>query len=271
MVLSKVITFFSGTFIGKYLYPLFSQATMNSITWIQGGKLKFYTPNSVNRYRVNTYYTKEPETIEWLDGIPSGSVMWDIGANVGLYTCYAASVKGCRVIAFEPSVLNLELLAKNVYLNNVVESVTIVPLPLTDRLSFNTLNMTSMELGGAMSTFKETYGHDGLPLNALLRVPTIGLTMVDMVELLKIPMPEYIKMDVDGVEHLILGAGGLVLQNAKEILVEINDNFQEQAKLSRIYLEGAGFKMRDKRHASHFDGYLTSAATTFNQIWSKTI
>jgi FkbM family methyltransferase len=231
--------------------------------------LKFHVPNSVNRYRANTFLTKEPETLEWLDRIPAGSVVWDIGANVGLYTCYAAAVRKCRVFAFEPSVLNLELLARNIHANNLSSTVTIVPLPISDKLSFSTLNMSSMELGGAKSTFKEEYGHDGRPMDALLKVPTIGLSMVEMVQLLKIPQPDFIKMDVDGIEHLILGAGGTVLRGAREVLVEINDDFHEQAQLAREYLHDAGFKLLEKRHAAEFDDSGMAAATTFNQIWIK--
>lgn len=268
----KVIDTFSDAFVGEYFYPLFAQAAMRRVRTVPGQSgLRFFVPNSVNKYRVNTFLTKEPETLEWLNRIPSGSVVWDIGANVGLYTCYAAGVRKCRVFAFEPSVLNLELLARNIHVNNLSEVVTIVPLPLSDRLSFSTLNMSSMDWGGAKSTFKETYGNDGRPMDTVLKVPTIGLSMVEMVELLKIPQPDYIKMDVDGIEHLILGAGGAVLRGAKEILVEINDDFQEQADMARDYLHAAGFKMLEKRHAAEFDDSESAAATTFNQIWVRSI
>nr|CBA31341.1 hypothetical protein Csp_F37030 [Curvibacter putative symbiont of Hydra magnipapillata] len=266
----KLFRGMSETFIGIYVYPLFAQVAMQRVQVAPGAQgLRFHVPNSTNRYRSETFLTKEPETLEWLDRIPRGSVVWDIGANVGLYTCYAAGVRGCRVFAFEPSVLNLELLARNVHVNALCEQVTIVPLPLADQLCFSTLNMSSMEWGGAKSTFKEAYGHDGKQMAPVFKVPTIGLSMVDAVELLKVLQPDYIKMDVDGIEHLILGAGGYVLRAAKEILVEINDEFREQADLARQYLEDAGFKLTEKRHASEFDDLESSASTTYNQIWVR--
>jgi len=73
------------------------------------------------------FATKEPETLEWIDRIPEKSVLWDIGANVGLYSCYAAKARGCRVFAFEPSVFNLEILARNIFLNQLTDQITIVP------------------------------------------------------------------------------------------------------------------------------------------------
>ncbi len=76
-----------------------------------------------------------------------GAVFWDVGSNIGLYSCYAAKARGIRVFACEPSVFNLELLAKNIYLNELVEKVVIVPLPLSDSIKTSTLNMSTMEWG----------------------------------------------------------------------------------------------------------------------------
>ncbi len=266
----RLIERFADGPLGEHIYPLFAEVAMHRFSVVSGDSgLKFFVPNAVNRFRVNTFLTKEPETLEWLDRIPPGSVVWDIGANIGLYTCYAASVRKCRVIAFEPSVLNLELLARNINLNNLSDVVTIIPLPISDCLSVSTLNMSSTDWGGAKSTFKEAYGHDGEPIRTTLRVPLVGMSMPEMVDLLALPMPEYIKLDVDGIEHKILGAGGKALQSAKEILVEVNDNFHEQTTLTDRYLREKGFVLKEKRHARMFDEEDSESAvcTTFNQIW----
>ena len=121
-----------------------------------GVKLIFAVPNNLSNYRADSFSTKEPETLEWIDSIPDGSVVWDIGANVGLYSCYAAK-QGVKVFAFEPSVFNLEILSRNIFLNNLTEQVTIVPLPLSDKLTFSTLNMTNTDWGGALSTYGKEY------------------------------------------------------------------------------------------------------------------
>jgi FkbM family methyltransferase len=97
---------------------------------------------------VDTFSTKEPETLEWIDTFPLGSVVWDIGANIGLYSCYAAKMRDCKVYAFEPSVFNLDLLARNIFLNGLTEKVVMVPLPLSDKLAINRLKMTNTERGG---------------------------------------------------------------------------------------------------------------------------
>ena len=166
-----------------------------------GIDLVFSVPNKINRFRIDTFCTKEPETLEWIDSIPKGSILWDIGANVGLYSCYAAKARNCQVFAFEPSAFNLGLLARNIFLNKITSQVVIIPLPLSESLSFNTLNMESTDWGGAKSTFGQNYGDDGQPLDKIFEFQTIGLSMIDVVKLLRIPQPNYIKMDVDGIEH----------------------------------------------------------------------
>ncbi len=65
-----------------------------------GNCLTFHCPNDLTRWRVQTFFEKEPETLEWIDGFSANDVFWDVGANMGLYTLYAAS-KGTQVLAFE--------------------------------------------------------------------------------------------------------------------------------------------------------------------------
>ena len=260
------------TSAGRYLFEQILNNAMGRtvVAEHRGTRLRFATPNGLNRYRADTFATKEPETLEWLDRIPERSVVWDIGANVGLYSCYAAKARDCRVFAFEPSVFNLEILARNIFLNQLTDRVTIVPLPLSDRMAFNKLNMTSTSWGGSLSTFGEAYGHDGEAMSKVFEFPTIGLSMVDAVSLLEIPRPDYIKMDVDGIEHLILKGGLPILRGIREASIEINDNFTTQAIEAKRYLEEAGLSFKEKRHADHLDLHPGPARFTFNQIWVNT-
>jgi FkbM family methyltransferase len=270
-LINSSVAFVGATPVGRYFYTQIIDNAMGRTQKLQhqGLSLIFSIPNPLNKYRVDTFSTKEPETLEWIDGIPKGSVVWDVGANVGLYTCYAAKARGCRVFAFEPSVFNLELLARNIFLNGIADQATIVPLPLSDELAFSKLNMTSTGWGGAMSTFGQDYGHDGQPMCKAFEFPTVGLSMVDAVNLLKIPQPDYIKMDVDGIEHLILKGGMPVLLGAKGVLIEINDKFTAQANDASMYLQKAGFSLKEKKHADYFDADPGAAKYTFNQIWVK--
>ncbi len=260
------------TSAGRYLFEQILDNAMGRSLTVEhrGTRLKFAVPNGLNRYRAATFATKEPETLEWIDRMSEKSVVWDIGANVGLYSCYAAKARGCRVFAFEPSVFNLEVLARNIVLNQLTDQITIVPLPLCDRLAVSKLNLTSTSWGGSLSTFGQSYGHDGATLSKVFEFSTIGLSMVDAVSLLDIPRPNYIKMDVDGIEHLILKGGLPVLRDIREASIEINDNFTAQAVEAKRCLEEAGLSFKEKRHAEHLDLQSGPARFTFNQIWVNT-
>lgn len=263
--------FLNGSPAGRYVFGQIIDTTMARTQTVahRGTKLTFSTPNALNQFRADTFSTKEPETLEWIDKFPQGCVVWDIGANVGLYSCYAAKARGCRVFAFEPSVFNLEILARNIFLNDLTDRVTIVPLPLSEGLALSTLKMTTTQWGGALSTFGESYGHDGEPIGKVFEFPTIGLSMVDAATLLKIPQPDFIKMDVDGIEHLILKGGLAVLRGIKEASIEINDQFQTQSVEARKYLEEAGLVFKEKKHADYFDLHSGPTKHTFNQIWVR--
>ena len=138
----------------------------------QGLEMCFSVPNELNHFRATTFSTKEPETLEWIDGLPEGCVLWDIGANVGLYTVYAALRKKCHIVAFEPSVFNLELLSRNLYLNGLHQQVTLLPLALSDKMGSNLLHMTSTEWGEHFRHLVKMWAGMGNPFRrSLLSLP----------------------------------------------------------------------------------------------------
>lgn len=227
-------------------------------------------PNSINRFRTASFSTKEPETLEWIDSIPQDSVLWDIGANVGLYSCYAAKSRNCQVFAFEPSVFNLELLARNIFLNDLVSQIVIIPVPLSDSKKISTLNMTGMDWGGALSTFGETYGDDGKEMIKLFEFSSIGISLDEASTLLNIPQPEYIKMDVDGLEHMILSGGETVLKKILGLSIEVNEDFAAQVDGVSKMCINAGLVFTGKQHSPMFDDNVRFGRT-FNQIWQRPI
>ena len=144
---------------------------------------------------------------------------------MGLFSVYAAKKGKCTVYAFEPSVFNLELLARNLFLNDVQEQVTIIPLALSEHLGSSLMHMTTTEWGGALSSFGKEFGWDGKTIQDVFAFRTIGLTMDQAVSLMNLPAPDFIKLDVDGIEHFILEGGTNTLRGIKSILIEINDDF----------------------------------------------
>ena len=127
------------------------QVTSNGHTYA------FVCPNRTVSWRVTTFLTKEPETIEWIDTFSPGDVLFDIGANIGLYSIYAAS-RNIRVRAFEPESQNYALINQNIFLNGY-----------GDRIACNAFGMESQPgasfrrqaRGGADGTVYRKGGRDG--------------------------------------------------------------------------------------------------------------
>ncbi len=154
-------------------------------------------------------------------------------------------------------------------MNDLSDGINIVPVALSDQLGASLMRMTSTEWGGALSSFRETFGWDGEPIRNIFEFKTMGLSMDDAVNKLSIPMPDYIKMDVDGIEHLILLGGPEVLLGIKGILIEINDSFYLQASQSQSLLSNAGLILKDKRQSEMVRVSESGFQNAFNQIWVR--
>jgi FkbM family methyltransferase len=232
--------------------------------------LILHTPNAVCRWRAESFSTKEPETLEWIEEYGGHGAFFDVGANVGLYSLYYSKLYPDRVYSFEPSVFNLGLLAKNIYANSMSDQINIVPIPLSSKDQIAALRMGGPDEGGAMSTFGASFGQDGQSLEVKMMYRLPGLTLDTMLAsgMISEP-PSLIKLDVDGIEHLILSGAQSTLraQTLRSVLVEVNDDFRELASEVSHHLTDAGFILKAKRHAVMFEtGPYTSS---FNQIWVR--
>lgn len=230
---------------------------------INGNVFFLSTPNFLNRYRHKTFFTKEPETLDWIENFEDNTVFYDIGANVGLYSIYAALKNQVQVFCFEPSFFNLEFLARNIFINQLTDQISIFPVALNDKISVSNFQLTSTEWGGALSTFEKGFNDGGNKIQSNFLYNTIGFDLDHLAKETKIPLPDYVKIDVDGLEHFILSGAKNTLKNTREILVEINDNFSEQREVSYKILVELGFQLDQKVYAD------VNTKQVANQIWKK--
>jgi len=235
-------------------------------------KLQFYTPNSLNIYRAKSFSNKEPETLAWIEEFgKGGAVLFDIGANVGLYSIYHNKVNNGKCYAFEPSFFNLKLLLKNLNLNNCQEMTSIISNPLFSAVGFNEFKYGNDVEGGALSAFGVDFGYDGKRMNSQVSSNVLGFSLdyiFSMNEVMQVP--NMVKIDVDGIEHLVLKGAKKVFTNpeCKSILVEVNDDFSEQSKVVDELLTSYGYILRDKLHGKFLDKS-ENFSSTYNQIWVK--
>ena len=260
------VIFTSGRF-GLILGEKISKSMKKKIRVIvhQNVELKLFMPDELNDWRAITFSSKEPETLAWIDTFEKSSVFWDVGANIGLYSLYAAQKKSCKVVAIEPSIFNLEILAKNIALNKAERLVTIFPIALTNQNSQGLFSMSSDEVGGALSTFGKEYGYDGKKLDFKFQFQGIGMRMDNAVDLWGLDQPDYVKVDVDGIEHLVLEGFGEKLKKVKSLLIEVNKDFKDQAAAIEHLMTKHNFNLLTEHPVTS----LNIAGQTFNQIWAK--
>ncbi len=201
---------------------------------IERKKIMFFVPNQLTEWRVNTFFSKEPETLEWINGFETNEkiIFWDIGANIGLYSIYNALKNEKSItVSFEPSTSNLRVLSRNISINNLDEKIKIFPIPLSNNInSFLKMNEPKFEEGAALNSFGETFDFEGKNFNSDMKYTTFGTTLDYLIENNILEVPNYIKIDVDGIEHLILDGAKNFLKNKKikSLSIEINENFKEQ-------------------------------------------
>jgi len=228
--------------------------------------LFFFCKNYLIKYRIDSLLSKEPDTIQWIENFRKDEIFFDIGANIGLYSCYAAK-KGIKTFSFEPSVFNLEILVKNINVNKLNELVTIIPISLYKKNSISSFNLSNLEYGGALSSFSEKFTYDGKIFDIALYYQTLGITLDKCVELFTIPQPNHIKIDVDGIEHLILQGSTAVIKKCNSILIEVNEEFETQYYEIKAILESNNFKLEKAFKASNEKTELLDKC--YNQIWKK--
>jgi len=241
----KLIARLSNNRIGRLSLQAATRFTIESTREVRIGETTFTLCAANPRLdaRVTTFPTREPQMLKWIDGFERNSVFWDIGANIGLFSLYAAKVKNCRVFAFEPSVFCLEFLARNIWLNDLQDQITIIPNPLSNKTQENLLTLHSREWGDSSNSFGTSLNQDGKEIEASFNYKILGSSIDESIKNLGLPSPQYIKIDVDGIEPLILAGGSETLRKIESISVEVptyqgaNQQVSKLLNEAGLYLE----------------------------------
>jgi len=119
--------------------------------------------------------------------VTPGSVVFDVGAHAGFYTLLASTLAGPagRVFAFEPMPGNIAHIREHLRLNGI-ENVTVIEKAVADAAGVATFTARGSNFQGHLLPGGE------------LQVEIISLD--DLVEQGKLPLPDFIKMDIEGAE-----------------------------------------------------------------------
>jgi FkbM family methyltransferase len=223
----------------------------------RGLSFQMLSDNWVTKFRARTFNEKEPEMLDWLDeNLLEGDVFFDVGANVGIYSIYAALRKPTAIIyAFEPEYSNLHQLKMNIINNDLLKNVIPFAIAISDQTGVSYLHIQDFTPGAALSTeqrgsINKTYGKDVVWKEGIV---TSTLDYIsDKVDI----QPNLIKIDVDGNELKILNGGRKVFSNnnLRSIIIEMIKTLPDYSGIKK-YLNEQGFKLEKKFEE--------------NQIWSR--
>jgi FkbM family methyltransferase len=145
-----------------------------------------------------------------------GAIVWDIGANVGLFTAAAAVRAGAEghVIAFEPDVWLVQLLRRSADIHSPsIAPVTIVPAAVGGAIAVRAFNIAAR---GRASNALAEYGHSQMGGVAQRQfVPAFNLDWL----LTQFPAPDLIKIDVEGAEVEALQGQRRMLDEIRPVFI----------------------------------------------------
>tara|TARA_B100001063_G_C16776446_1_gene565845 strand:- start:4642 stop:5484 length:843 start_codon:yes stop_codon:yes gene_type:complete len=218
------------------------------------------------RYRYKTFWTKEPETLDWINHFPQNSLLIDVGANIGLYSLYAAS-KGHTVLAFEPQSHNYSLLNSNIILNNFQDKILAFPVCIHSESKLSTLHLTDADFGSAHNSFHRQLDQYGNQLGVTIPQGSISISLNSLLNQYA-NRTIFLKIDVDGNEDFVIqGAERLLSSNSlKGILVELDLTRPDYSYIFNTIVD-AGFNLDPK--FSHYIQNPLPSITTYNHIFNK--
>lgn len=175
---------------------------------------------------------------EWLDvEVEADDVVFDCGANLGIFSLYAA-YRGAKVYAFEPISAAREILRKTMSLNpELAKRVEVVPYALAEKEGTAEFTVLDGTLVGSSMVFSQ----EG-------RKETAKITTIDSFCKENGVTPTFIKADIEGAERLMLSGAQETLMAAAPKLSLCTYHLPDDKKVMRnLILSGnPQYKIVDK-------------------------
>lgn len=187
---------------------------------------KLISENKLEKWRMETLFTKEPETIAWIESFSEDGIFYDIGANIGVFSLFCAMIRpNMRIVSFEPDIYNFTDLCRNIVLNGFTN---ITPVYAGAASFSGPCGYDSERIPGSSKIkFKSNGGFDGVLIRLDDIAPMLGY-------------PDYVKIDVDGRESDVISGMPRILDCTKlfSMLIEIDMSNNNNGLLEMIDRNG---------------------------------
>ena len=202
-----------------------------------GGGFLFVSPDSGLKYYRRDLHRADPTLFQMAkELVHPGDVVWDIGANVGLFSFAAAGLAGREghVVAVEPDAWLVSLLRRSSNLLDPSRSpVVVIPAAVSDSMSLAKLHVASR---ARSANFID--GVEVTEAGGARRIDSVVAVTLDWL-LENLPPPQVLKIDVEGMEHRVLtGASRLLTKVRPRIWCEVLPN---NADVISNILRSAGY------------------------------
>jgi FkbM family methyltransferase len=170
--------------------------------------------------------------------IGPGQTVWDIGANVGLFSFAAAAAAGPDgfVLAVEPDARLVSLLRRSAAANAGLAPVDVLGTAVADQVGVARFHVARRNRS---TNHLDGYGYAGAGgTRSLEVVPTVTLDWLAE----QFPLPDVIKIDVEEAEMLVLSGGHRVLAHGPSVICEVSGSNSEPA---RDLLRQHGYELYD--------------------------
>lgn len=206
-------------------------------------------------------HSDEDNIKEWIDSIPKGSIFYDLGANLGWFSLYAAEL-GLETYAIEADKNNYVGLLENINENPNIKNIQTFNCAIANedrKFNFRTKND---KIGSHNKTLdiEEFSASEEIVVNDIV-YEVDGYTLGSIIKNNNLPNPTHIKVDIDGSEYLFLKGIKNELKNCEEIMIELYTE-SEYFKKSVSILESLGFYL-DKTY------HIPKEKNTFNFLYFK--
>lgn len=209
---------------------------------IGGVEAVFATRTWPEYKRVTTCFGERAVIAAVLDELDGDDVVWDVGANVGLYACFLASgLRTGRVVAVEPELRNAARLQANLRANAPTERWLTVPVALAAESGPGHLASEGDDAGPpTVGTGHHRLGRseESLPVRR-----ERGETLVAE----GYPAPDVLKIDVQGAELRVLRGMGETLDGVRTVFLELHPDgcrrYGTSPAAVEEFLRAAGFDL----------------------------
>lgn len=209
-----------------YEHSLAALTAGRGVAWSINGMSCRIDPRQ--RHRMGRDY--DSPVARWLsERIKPGDLCANVGANVGVYALQCAhwNAPGGRVVAFEPNPHAREILLRHLRYNNLQDRVQVVAAAVAD-------------CEGASAFFADVTG-DGMSRlgtpNTLLAAPVQILVPTVSLDGFFQRGPDWLMIDVEGMEIRVLRGARRVLRECTGIVMELHPDAWPEAGTNRGELE----------------------------------